>query len=53
MGNFSILSFLQMNIKAITIKNFRSIQEIENLDFKTFNVLVGQNNHGKKIFLIP
>jgi len=39
-----------MNIKAITIKNFRSIQEIENLDFKTFNVLVGQNNHGKTNF---
>lgn len=39
-----------MQIKAITIKNFRSIQEIENLDFKTFNVLVGQNNHGKTNF---
>lgn len=39
-----------MKIQAITIKNFRSIQEIENLDFKTFNVLVGQNNHGKTNF---
>ena len=39
-----------MNIKEITIKNFRSIKEKGSLSFKTFNILVGQNNHGKTNF---
>lgn len=39
-----------MFIQKITIQNFRSIQNLENIDFKTFNILVGQNNHGKTNF---
>ncbi len=34
-----------MNIKTITIKNFKSIKEERGLTFKFFNILVGQNNH--------
>ncbi len=36
-----------MFIKSLTIKNFRSIEKIENLSIDSFNVFVGQNNHGK------
>lgn len=39
-----------MKIKQITIRNFRSIKEKESLSFKSFNILVGQNNHGKTNF---
>ncbi len=39
-----------MNIKEITIKNFRSVKEKEGLSPNTFNILVGQNNHGKTNF---
>ena len=35
-----------MKISKITVKNFRSIRMAE-IDASTFNVLVGQNNHGK------
>lgn len=38
-----------MKIKEITIENFRSIEKI-NLSFNDFNILVGQNNHGKTNF---
>lgn len=38
-----------MKIKKITINNFRSIEEMV-LPFNNFNVLVGQNNHGKTNF---
>ena len=38
-----------MKIEKITIKNFRSIEEMDLL-FDKFNVLVGQNNHGKTNF---
>lgn len=40
-----------MRISKITIHNFQSIEKIENLSLDLFNVLVGQNNHGKKNFL--
>ncbi len=39
-----------MKINKIIIENYRSIEKIE-LDFNGFNVLVGQNNHGKTNFL--
>lgn len=39
-----------MNIEETTIKNFRSILESDDLAFKSFNILVGQNNHGKTNF---
>lgn len=39
-----------MNIKDINIKNFRSIKEESGLTFQKFNILVGQNNHGKTNF---
>jgi len=38
-----------MKINNIRIKNFRSIETLD-LSFKDFNVLVGQNNHGKTNF---
>lgn len=38
-----------MKISKIIIKNFRSIRSVE-VDSSTFNVLVGQNNHGKTNF---
>lgn len=36
-----------MIISRISIKNFRSVEKIENLELVPFNVFVGQNNHGK------
>lgn len=39
-----------MRISKITIYNFRSIEKIENLEVNSFNVFVGQNNHGKTNF---
>jgi len=39
-----------MKIKEIKIKNFRSIREKNNLFFNDFNILIGQNNHGKTNF---
>lgn len=36
-----------MNISKITIRNFRSIEKVEELEINPFNVFVGQNNHGK------
>lgn len=39
-----------MKIKTIQIKNFRSIRFL-NEEFDSFNILVGQNNHGKTNFL--
>ena len=38
-----------MKISKITIKNFRSIEYAEIIP-SAFNVLVGQNNHGKTNF---
>ena len=38
-----------MKINNIRINNFRSIETLD-LSFKDFNVLVGQNNHGKTNF---
>ncbi len=38
-----------MKIKKIRIENFRSIETLD-LSFNDFNVLVGQNNHGKTNF---
>ncbi|WP_168926775.1 ATP-dependent nuclease [Nitrincola schmidtii] len=38
-----------MKIKAILIKNFRSIKDVV-LTPSKFNILVGQNNHGKSNF---
>lgn len=35
-----------MRIKNITIENFRSVKK-ENIGLDGFNILVGQNNHGK------
>lgn len=35
-----------MKIKSIKIKNFKSLREVE-VDTSSFNVFVGQNNHGK------
>lgn len=40
-----------MNIKEVIVKNFKSIKgEEDALVFKSFNILVGQNNHGKTNF---
>lgn len=39
-----------MRITRICIKNFRSIEDV-NISTNHFNVLVGQNNHGKTNFL--
>ena len=39
-----------MIINRITIKNFRSIQTMNAMEVQIFNVLVGQNNHGKSNF---
>lgn len=36
-----------MTISKLSIYNFRSIEKIENLTVTSFNVFVGQNNHGK------
>ncbi|MEN9852407.1 MAG: hypothetical protein RI996_350, partial [Candidatus Parcubacteria bacterium] len=36
-----------MNIKSLTIKNYKSIRELVDLEFNSFNIAVGQNNHGK------
>ena len=36
-----------MIISKITVKNFRSIENVDNLDLPQFAVFVGQNNHGK------
>src|SRR3989344_4881164 len=36
-----------MRISKVSIYNFRSIEKVENLDINSFNVFVGQNNHGK------
>jgi len=38
-----------MKIVNVKVKNFRSI-ESEEIDFSNFNILVGQNNHGKTNF---
>ena len=38
-----------MRIKKLTITNFRSIEKIEET-FDSFNILIGQNNHGKTNF---
>ncbi len=35
-----------MKIKSIKVKNFKSLREVE-VDAASFNVVVGQNNHGK------
>ncbi len=35
-----------MKIQKIQIKNYRSIKELD-IDVESFNVFVGQNNHGK------
>lgn len=39
-----------MKITNITIKNFRSIEDVIKLSLDSFNVFVGQNNHGKTNF---
>ena len=39
-----------MHISRISIKNFRSIDSVVDLEFGRFNVLVGKNNHGKTNF---
>jgi putative ATP-dependent endonuclease of the OLD family len=39
-----------MYISKISVKNFRSIEFVENLELNKFNVFVGQNNHGKTNF---
>jgi putative ATP-dependent endonuclease of the OLD family len=39
-----------MYISKISVKNFRSIDFVENLELNKFNVFVGQNNHGKTNF---
>ncbi|WP_456325756.1 ATP-dependent nuclease [Desulfonauticus submarinus] len=39
-----------MKIKSISIKNYRSIERIDDLILDTFNIFVGQNNHGKTNF---
>src|SRR3990167_3635031 len=36
-----------MKISKITIYNFRSIEKVVNLELESFDVFVGQNNHGK------
>src|SRR3989344_8812983 len=36
-----------MRISKVSIYNFRSIEKVENLKINSFNVFVGQNNHGK------
>ncbi len=36
-----------MKITKISVKNFRSIEILEDLEIGAFNVFVGQNNHGK------
>ena len=50
LGGLKIKKFTHMKIKSITIKNFRSIGNTFILP-NQFNVLVGQNNHGKSNFL--
>lgn len=35
-----------MRISKITVKNFRSLKGVE-IECRQFNVLIGQNNHGK------
>lgn len=39
-----------MRITKITVKNFRSIENVDDLSIDSFNVFVGQNNHGKTNF---
>lgn len=39
-----------MKINKISISSFRSIDSITDLDLCEFNVLIGQNNHGKTNF---
>tara|TARA_R100000687_G_C6292558_1_gene92141 strand:- start:35 stop:262 length:228 start_codon:yes stop_codon:yes gene_type:complete len=39
-----------MNIKKITISNWRSIKDLE-IDFEDMMVFIGQNNHGKSNIL--
>jgi recombinational DNA repair ATPase RecF len=39
-----------MKITKITVKNFRSIEKVDNLNLNRFNVFIGQNNHGKTNF---
>jgi putative ATP-dependent endonuclease of the OLD family len=39
-----------MKIKKVNVKNYRSIQEANDLTFKKISILVGQNNHGKSNF---
>jgi len=36
-----------MRITKISVFNYRSIQKLENLELDSFNIFVGQNNHGK------
>lgn len=39
-----------MKITKITVKNFRSIENVDSLNIDSFNIFVGQNNHGKTNF---
>lgn len=40
-----------MKINKITIKNFRGVDNLENLEVSDFNVFVGKNDAGKSIIL--
>lgn len=40
-----------MKIDAITIKNYKSIKEIENLKLTNLNILIGSNGAGKSNFI--
>jgi len=40
-----------MKIKKVTIKNYRGIDKLENLEISDFNVFVGKNDSGKSIIL--
>ncbi len=39
-----------MKIVKITVEKFRSIESVKDLDVESFDVFVGQNNHGKTNF---
>lgn len=40
-----------MRIEKISIKNFRSVKEVDITELEDANIFVGQNNHGKSNFL--
>lgn len=42
---------MQLNIDHITVKGFKSLRSIENLELRPINVLIGSNGSGKSNFI--